>query len=250
MKAFWKKKSADADPRRTGEPIAGGRRAGESPNPYLSARRTWNDHVASAVAARQMWQMLGLLSLMIALAGVAGVIHIGSQSKFVPYVVEVDKLGQSAAVQPAYRASPVDQRVLRTMLTSFISDARSVTPDGILQRRAIFRVYAMLSLRDPAQTKMTEWYSATEKSNPFKRSEEEMVSVEIASILPQSPQTWQIDWIETVRSRDGRVTRPPFRMRALMTIYIKPPTADTTEEQIKSNPLGIYVRDFSWSKQI
>ena len=30
--------------------IDGGRRKGESDNPYLSARRTWNDHAAQAAS--------------------------------------------------------------------------------------------------------------------------------------------------------------------------------------------------------
>ncbi len=72
------------DPRRSKEPLAGGRRAGEAENPYLAARRTWNDHVGGVVSQRQTWQVIGILSLLIALAGVGGVIHIGSQSKFIP----------------------------------------------------------------------------------------------------------------------------------------------------------------------
>ncbi|MDP1935102.1 MAG: VirB8/TrbF family protein [Nitrosomonas sp.] len=39
-------------------------------------------------------------------------------------------------------------------------------------------------------------------------------------------------------------------MRALLTIYSIDSTANTTEEQIRNNPLGIYVRDYSWAKQI
>lgn len=46
MKGIVFKKPADADPRRGEQAIAGGRRQGESENPFLSARRTWNDHVA------------------------------------------------------------------------------------------------------------------------------------------------------------------------------------------------------------
>jgi type IV secretory pathway TrbF-like protein len=49
---------------------------------------------------RQTWQVIGILSLLIALAGVGGVIHIGSQSKFIPYVVQVDKMGQTIAAGP------------------------------------------------------------------------------------------------------------------------------------------------------
>jgi type IV secretory pathway TrbF-like protein len=38
-------------------------------------------------------------------------------------------------------------------------------------------------------------------------------------------------------------------MRALVTVYTVPSTPQTTEEQVRNNPLGIYVRDFSWSRQ-
>ncbi len=108
----FKRATPDADPRRSHEPMIGGAAAARSENPYLAARRTWNEHVGSVVSARQTWQLLSILSLLIALAGVGGIIHIGSQAKFVPYVVQVDKLGQALAVAPAERAAPADVRVI------------------------------------------------------------------------------------------------------------------------------------------
>ena len=140
------------DPRQTDEPLEGGRRQGEAENPYLAARRTWNDHVGGVVSSRQTWQVIGILSLLIALAGVGGVIHIGSQSKFIPYVVEVDKLGQTVAAGPVQAASKADARVIHATVAEFITDARTVTPDVALQRRSVFRVYAKLSPNDPATT--------------------------------------------------------------------------------------------------
>jgi type IV secretion system protein VirB5 len=226
-----------------------GRPADQVENPYLSARRSWNDHVGSVVASRQAWQAVALLSLLIALASVGGMVYIGSQSRFVPYVVEVDKLGQALAVAPAQRAAPVDQRVVHAAVAAFISDLRTVTPDVALQRKAIFRVYAMLSSSDAATAKSNEWLNGTEDSSPFKRAARETVSTDIVSVIPQTPDTWQVDWIETVRDRQGLVKGQPYRMRALVTVYTVPATPQTTEEQVRNNPLGIYVRDFSWSKQ-
>jgi len=81
-------------------------------NPYLAARRSWNDHVGAVMTSRQTWQVMGILCLMIALASVGGIIHIGSQSKFIPYIIEVDKLGQALAVSPAQLIATPDQRVL------------------------------------------------------------------------------------------------------------------------------------------
>ncbi|MDI1294126.1 MAG: conjugal transfer protein TrbF [Methylobacter sp.] len=217
-------------------------------NPYLNARRTWNDRTSSIVSSRNMWQLIGILSLMIALAGVGGIIYIGSQSKFVPYVIEVDKLGQAAAVAPAELAATIDQRVVHASVASFISDTRLVTPDVALQRKAVFRLYSMLSANDPATTKANEWLNGTVESSPFKRAVTETVSIEILSVIPQTPDTWQVDWMETVRDRQGVMKDKPFRLRALVTVYTVPATPQTTEEQVRNNPLGIYVRDFSWSK--
>jgi len=97
---------------------------------------------------------------------------------------------------------------------------------------------------------MNEWLNGSEESSPFKRAAKETVSIEVASVLAQTPETWQVDWLETTRDRQGIVKGQPFRMRSLVTIYVVEPTTETSEEQMRNNPLGIYVRDFSWSKQL
>ena len=236
--------------RRDGKILDGGRRCGENENPYLAARRTWNELMAASLANRQMWQLFGILALMITLAAVGGMIYIGSQSKFIPYVVEVDRHGETIAIAPAQRAGKADPRVVHANVASFISDIRMVTPDIALQRKAIYRLYSMLSSKDPATAKANEWLNGTEDSSPFKRAEKETVSVEIGYVLPQTPDTWQVDWVETVYDRQGLAKGQPYRMRALITVYTVQTTAQTTEDQIRNNPVGTFVRDFSWSRQL
>ncbi|MDF1486020.1 conjugal transfer protein TrbF [Ramlibacter sp. H39-3-26] len=236
------------DPRRSSAKLDGGRRQGEAENPYLTARRSWNEHVGAVVSSRQTWQMVGILSLLIALAGVGGVIYIGSQSKFIPYVVEVDKHGQVLAAGPAQAAARADPRIIHASVAEFIADARMVSPDVALERKAVLRVYSKLSPNDPATAKMNEWLNGTPESSPFKRAAKEMVNVEIKSVLPQSPDTWQIDWEELVRDRQGVPKGAPVTMRALVTVHVSEPTTQTTDEQLRNNPMGIYVRDFSWSR--
>lgn len=234
---------------RTGDAsLEGSRRQGEHENPYLAARRTWNDQSAANVASRQMFQLLGLLALLVALASVGGMVYIGSQSKFVPYVVEVDRLGQRMAVAPAERASSADARVVHAAVADWVGSIRLVTPDIALQRRAIFKVYAMLAPADPATAKANEWLNGTDDSSPFKRAAKETASIEITSVLPQTPDTWQVDWIETVRDRQGVKKGEPQRWRALVTVYTVSPTPETTDADMRNNPLGVRVRDFSWSK--
>ena len=219
----------------------------QSVNPYLNAQRTWNDHVGRIMSSRRMWQMVAMVCLLIALVAVGGIVEIGRQSKIVPYVVEVNQLGEALAIRPAQAAQAADPRVIEATVAAFVSEARLVTPDVTLQREAVLHVYAVLSSNDPATIKMNEWLNGTPESNPFKRAATEMVSIDIKSVMPQTDSTWQIDWVETVRDRKGVIKGVPCRMRALITVYVAPPTA---EEQIRQNPLGIFVRDFSWTKQL
>ncbi|WP_417519364.1 conjugal transfer protein TrbF [Marinobacter sp.] len=221
---------------------------GDSDNPYLTARRTWNEHVGAVVSSRQTWQVVGVLSLLIALAAVGGMIHIGSKSKFIPYVIEVDKLGAAQAMGAASASSQADPRVLGATVSKFIENSRFVSPDIALQRKAVFSVYSHLSPNDPATIKMNEWLNGSEDASPFKRAAKEMVSINITSVLPQTPTTWQVDWIETTRDRQGIQKGQPATMRALVTVYSANTSPQATEEELRNNPLGIYVRDFSWSR--
>lgn len=222
----------------------------EHENPFVNARRTWNAHTGSVVSSRQMWQIAGLICLLITLSAVGGIIYIGSQSKFIPVVVPVDNLAHSGPPILLEGVAPTDPRVIHATVATFIGDARVVTPDIALQRQAVFRLYAHMAPNDAATTKMTEWLNGSADSSPFKRAETETVSTEILSVLPQTPDTWQVDWNEIVRDRSGSIKSGPTRMRALVTVYVVPPTTQTTEEQIRNNPLRIFVRDFNWSKQL
>ncbi len=219
----------------------------QAPNPYVSAKRTWNDHVGSVITAKQTWQFIGVLSLLIAFAAVGGIVYIGSQSKYIPYVIEVDKFGQVQSMGPIAETTIADTKVVGATVAKFIENSRLVTPDVSLQSRAVFDIYAHLYPNSPAITKMTEFLGETSKTNPFLRARTAMVNIDITSVMPQTPETWQIDWIETTRNRQGTVIGEPQQMRALVTVFTASDTREMTEEHMRYNPLGIYVKDYTWS---
>lgn len=215
-------------------------------NPYLNARRTLNAANGALIQSRNIWQAAALLALMIAIGAVGGIAYIGSQSKFVPYIVEIDKLGQVAAVKQADKASPVDERIIHATLATFVRDARMVSFDRTVQNAAIWRVFALLQSGDPATVKITE-FMKDPSTSPIQRAAENSVGVEISSVLRQTPETWEINWVEKVWNRQG-VRMDQYRMRGLATVYFVPTTTTTTEEEIRRNPIGLYVRDFTWSR--
>jgi type IV secretion system protein TrbF len=224
------------------------RRKSETPNPYLDARRTWNSQVDRAFSSLHTWQLLCVLCLLIALGSLAGIAYIGAQSKFVPYVIEVDKLGEAVSIGPATAAGPADARVVRASLASFVSSARLVTPDVSLQREAIFRVYAMLHTKDPAAAQMNEFYNATKDASPFARAAKVTVTTDINSVLPVSTNSWQVDWQESTRDREGALVGKPTHMRAVLTVYLEPISTTANQSSIQRNPLGIYVQTFTWQE--
>lgn len=213
----------------------------DSANPYLNARRTWNSHTGSIVSANQTWTIIGLLSLFIAVASVGGVVYIGSKSKFIPYIIEVDNLGSVKNYGVASATSAKDPRIVKQAVVSFIENARLVTPDVALQEKAIFRVYSHLSQNDPATAKMNEWYGS---KNPLKRAETEVVNTQILSPpIPLTEDTWQLEWSETTRDRDGSINDEPIHMKAVVTIYITDSSPDND-----NNPIGVYIKDYSWDR--
>ena len=241
---------ASKDTRPSETAVEGGRRTGENTNPYLSARRTWNDLMKAQVASRRSWELIAILCLLIALASVGGIAYVGSQSKFIPFLYHVDPHGHATAIGPIEQASQTDPRVLASAIGEFIANARLVTVDAALQRKAVYQVYAMLNEQDPATGKMNHWMNGTEDANPFTRAEKETVTVDISTVLPQTADTWEVTWLESVWDRKGEVKIPPVPMRALVTVYRAEPSATVSEDELRRNPLSVYVRDFSWSKHL
>lgn len=219
---------------------------GPKTSPFTDAKQHYSSQAAAQIAQSRIWQLIGLFSLLITLVAVAGIIYIGSQSKFVPYIVEIDRIGHQANAGPLRATTTVDPRVLRASVGEFVVNLKTVTIDVELQRNFILSLYSHLKAKDPATVKITE-IMENPTTNPFKRAERTLVSVTIDSIIQQTGNTWQVDWVETVRDRQGALQGQPVRMRGLVTVYVGNPPTDNQAGMIY-NPLGIFVRDISMQR--
>ncbi|KTD70007.1 conjugal transfer protein trbF [Legionella santicrucis] len=216
-------------------------------NPYLNAKRAWNFHTAGLMKSLQIWQLVSLGSLLITLAAIGGLITIGSQSKFIPLVFQQDASGNTLSVTRADHVGEASIDDYRAAAAHFIENIRMVSVDVALQKKAVFQVYSYLNQNDAALTKVQEFYSDKQHLNPFERAAHEIVSIEIRSVLQESNDTWQVDWVETVRNRDGTLKEKPAKMKAMVTMYQDNELNDVSNESILKNPHLIYVRDFNWS---
>jgi len=235
-------RAADAQPADRGVAPAAAP-AEQHSNPYIDARREWNERYGDYIKQAHHWRVVAFVSSMVALISAVGVVYVGAQSKVVPYVVQVDKLGEAAAVSRADRVSSVDPRVIKAYLARFVADWRSITVDRQAQKSAIDRVYAMLPSGSVALGKLNDHFKL---HNPFALAATQSVDITVNDLLPISGETWQVDWLEVVRDNHGEI-KSKVRMKASIIVGITPPRE---ERLILINPLGVYITDLNWSQQL
>ena len=211
-------------------------------NPYVEARREWNDRYLDLVRARRWWQLTAVAEL--ALAGMlgGGLVALSLQHKTVPYVVEVDALGAASAVKPAEVAGrTTDERIVRYQLAAFMRGARAVMTDRAVMKRNLEQVYAYT--RGPARTFLDDHYRA---NNPFEIAKTSTVLPALISLLQLSDRSWQVRWSEEQRGLDGTLLGKSNWEAVLAVETVPPATADA----IQANPFGLYVTEIRWTKQL
>jgi len=211
-------------------------------NPYVEARREWNDRYLDLVRARRWWQITAVAEL--ALVGVlgSGLVALSLQHKTIPYVVEVDTLGAATAVKPAEAAGrPTDERVVRYQIVAFVRGTRAVMTDRAAMKRGLDQVYAYA--RGSARTFLDDNYRT---NNPFEIAKTYTVLPAVASLLPLSERSWQVRWSEEQRGLDGTLLGRST-WEAVLAVETVPPTA---ADAIQVNPFGLFVTEIRWSKQL
>ena len=157
-----------------------------------------------------------------------------------PWVVQVDRLGQAQAVAPATADYQPNDPQIAFYLARFIEQVRSIPADAIIVRQNWLRAYdfttqaGALALSDYARA-----------NDPFAKVGKQQVAVEVSSVIRASPSSFRIAWIER-RYQDGALASTE-RWSAILTVTVQPPRdADT----LRKNPLGIYVNAINWSKEL
>jgi len=210
-------------------------------NPYLDARKEWDERYGSLISRANNWRRAAFAALLIALLETGGLIALAMKSKVVPYVVAIDSLGRTVASGPAEQTTAADDKLKRAALFHWVSDLRTVTIDGVAQRKAIDRVYTMIANGSPAQIEVGDFYRL---APPQERAQTRTVDVEVKAVFATSERTYQLEWTETIRGLSGQVESEE-RWKGSFTITVNPPT---DERLIRLNPLGIYVTNVSLSR--
>jgi type IV secretion system protein VirB5 len=210
-------------------------------NPYVTARTNFESLFRNQAKEKHAWRIAALGQLVVLGVLVVAYVQLASGSRVVPYVVEVDQLGQAVAVAPAEWRNSASPQIVARELSTLIRNLRSVSSDPGLQVRMIQDAYAFL---EASAARFTNEYFADPDNNPRVLGQSMTRTVEVMSVLPiPDSDSWRIQWTETQRQRSGGL--PESRVwEAYLTVRQAPPT---TVDAIRANPLGIYVSGINWT---
>src|SRR5260370_20120799 len=85
-------------------------------NPYLAARKEWDERYGDLITRSRNWRVLALLLGVVAFIQAGGLIYLSSKSKVIPFVFAIDSLDRVAAAGTAQPAGLADERLGRAAL--------------------------------------------------------------------------------------------------------------------------------------
>jgi type IV secretion system protein VirB5 len=218
-------------------------RYGETPSPetpYSRAGQVWDERIGSARVQARNWRLMAFGCFGLATALSAGLLWQSLQSRVVPYVVEVDKLGEPRAVSPAEAGyNPTDPQIA-WFLGRFITSVRSVSLDPVLMRQDWLSAYDFTTRRSAI---FLGDYARL--ADPFGHVGTRTVTVQVTSVVRASDRSFQVKWIETNYERGARGASEHWT--GILTVVLKSPA---TAEALRRNPLGLYVDAIDWSREL
>jgi type IV secretion system protein VirB5 len=125
-------------------------------------------------------------------------------------------------------------------LARFIQEVRGIPADPVVLRQNWLDAYnyvtdkGALALNDYART-----------NDPFSKVGKNQVSVDVASVIRASDNSFRVEWIERHYVDDALASTE--RWSAILTIVLQTPS---DADRLKKNPLGVYVHALNWSKEL
>ncbi|WP_407166116.1 conjugal transfer protein TrbF [Bradyrhizobium sp. ORS 111] len=215
-------------------------RTPEPETPYQRAAQVWDDRIGSARVQAKNWRLMAFGSLILSCGLAGGLVWQSTHGTVVPWVVQVDKLGEAQAVAPAVADYRPSDPQIAWYLAHFVAMVRSLPADPIIVRQNWLNAYdftttaGAMALNDYARA-----------NDPFASLGKQQVAIDVSSVIRASLDSFRVAWVEH-RYQDGALAGTT-RWTAILTIAIQPPT---DADRLRKNPLGIYVNAINWSKEL
>lgn len=212
----------------------------EPETPFQRAGQLWDERIGSARVQARNWRLMAFSCLGLSTLMTGGLLWQSLQSRVVPYVVAVDRLGEPQAISEAEATyKPTDPQIAWA-LSRFIENVRGQSLDPVLMRKAWLQAYDFATRRGAA---FLNDYARS--SGVLSGVGERTVSVQVTSVVRASPTSFQVKWIESQYERGNPAGSSHWT--GILTLAEKPPR---DAEMLRKNPLGLYVDAIDWSREL
>lgn len=215
-------------------------RTPEPETPYQRAGQVWDERIGSARVQARNWRLMAFGGLVLSTGLSGALVWQSMQSRVLPYVVEVDRLGEAKAIAAAdTEHRPTDPQIA-WHLGRFISNVRSLSLDPVLMRQNWLSAYDFVTSRGALF--LGEHARA---AAPFADVGRRTVSVQVTSVVRASDRSFQVKWTESEYERGSLAGTS--RWTAILSVVVRPPRSTET---LRKNPLGLYVDAVDWSREL
>jgi type IV secretory pathway TrbF-like protein len=215
-------------------------RTPEPETPYQRAAQVWDERIGSARVQAKNWRLMAFGSLLLSCGLAAGLVWQSTHGTVVPWVVEIDRLGEARAIAPATADYTPSDPQIAWYLARFIKDVRAAPADPVVVRQNWLQAYDFTTTAGAAA--LNDYARA---NDPFAKLGKQQIAVDVSSVIRASADSFRVAWIER-RYQDGALA-DTTRWTAILTIIIQPPT---DADRLRKNPLGVYVNAINWSKEL
>lgn len=215
-------------------------RTPEPVTPYQKAAQVWDERIGSARVQAKNWRLIALCNLILAGGLATALIWQSARGSIVPWVVQIDKLGEAQAVAPAiadYR--PTDAQIA-WHLARFVENVRAIFADPIIVRQNWLKAYDFVT--DKGAHALNDYARA---NDPFAKVGQIQIAVDVTSVIRASTDSFRIAWTE--RRYENASLASTERWSAILTIVVQPPR---DAERLRKNPLGLFIHAINWSKEL
>lgn len=210
----------------------------EGDTPYRRARQEWDRRMGAAVVSARAWRAMAIAGLALSAGLALALTLVALQQRTFVHVVEVSPEGEVLNVRAAGGPWRPTEAQTAYHLGRFVRLVRGLPTDGVVLRENWLEAYKFLTPR--AAARLTD---IARGDDPFLKLGHEGRTVHIRSIIQRSDRSWEVSWIE----RETNETGSPDG-EAWSGVFTVTTRAPRTADEIATNPLGLLISDFSWSR--
>lgn len=209
---------------------------------YSRAKQVWAGLIGTSTVQAQNWRLIAFGLFLLCLLEFGGMMYLITKSTVEAYFVPVDAVGAVGQPQQVQAYNP-QQKEIEHFLGEFIQKTRTIPKDAVLYRKNWDTAYKFLT--QEASTKMNKLVEAEKQVEKMQKRETTQAQVIAIGKVSEKDNLYQVRWKEDTFEVDGKL-KDSCTMVAFFTItFAKPKNA----EDLWSNPLGLFIQDFSWSRE-